>query len=208
MGVGPGPPAVPRSIPPEPAQAPGRLFPPDASPLPAVTARDASTDDESITFSPLHGLLAWLWPGLGHIVHGDVRRGRLIMGGMLLMVLGGLFVGGIDVVDRRNDRLWFLGQMLCGPGVIACDVIRERTSPAQSIDWTTGDARRAIEAGDEEAFADAQRVLHRASVGHLNEIGTLSITLAGLMNFVVILDAMFWRPRPTTTPGRRAEDTT
>jgi hypothetical protein len=38
-------------------------------------------------------------------------------------------------------------------------------------------------------------------------MGTLFIALAGLMNLVVILDALYFEPKPTTVErNRRAED--
>jgi hypothetical protein len=38
--------------------------------------------------------------------------------------------------------------------------------------------------------------LRRVGIGRVNEMGTLFVALAGLMNLVVILDAMFREPRP------------
>jgi hypothetical protein len=81
------------------------------------------------------GLLAWLWPGLGHIHLGHRRRGRLIMFGVLFMVLCGLFVGGIDVVDARRDRLWFYAQVLCGPLAILTDFANQHLVDRLPENW-------------------------------------------------------------------------
>jgi hypothetical protein len=139
-------------------------------------------------FSPFAAMLAWLWPGLGHIALGEKRRGSLIMFGVLFLVFSGLLIGGVDSVDRREERLWFLAQGLCGPIVFAADFVNQnyvRTRPQE-----------------EHRFRGLARV---------HEMGTLFIALAGLMNLVVILDALHFAPRgnsPPSTPKplRRAED--
>ena len=46
-------------------------------------------------------VLGWILPGLGHASLGDRRRGLLVGGGVLGLFLGGLLIGGLDVVDRR-----------------------------------------------------------------------------------------------------------
>ena len=46
-------------------------------------------------------------------------------------------------------------------------------------------------------------------LGRVNDMGTLFIALAGLMNLVVILDALHFAPKPqpqTETPRRRSTD--
>ena len=50
----------------------------------------------------------------------------------------------------------------------------------------------------EEGDPEVTRRLHRKSLGHVNEMGTLYCALAGLMNLVAILDAL-------QPPNRRAE---
>lgn len=113
-------------------------------------------------------VLAWLWPGLGHFSLGRPKRGGLIMFGVLFLVITGLLVGGVDCVDRKEDRLWFLAQALCGPVAFGVDFVN------QSIVKTQPEDKR----------------LFTTSLGHVNEMGTLFIALAGLMNLVVILDVL------------------
>lgn len=133
-------------------------------------------------------MLAWLWPGLGHISIGQKRRGLLVMFGVLFLVVVGILVGGIDAVDRVEDRLWFYAQGLCGPVVFAIDLLNQnyiKNLPPEKLLQATGLAR-------------------------VNEMGTLFVALAGLMNLVVILDALHFAPRPASAlarrPARRAED--
>ncbi|MBT8484275.1 MAG: hypothetical protein HKO59_14665 [Phycisphaerales bacterium] len=143
----------------------------------------ATSDTE---FSPTAAVLAWLWPGLGHISRGERHRGFLIMFGVLFLFLAGLLVGGLDCVDRKNDRLWFLAQSLCGPIAFVADFGNQRLVQTEPIDWHRDrEARRQFLAGDPEIIEPLRRV----GLGRVNEMGTLFVALAGLMNLVVILDA-------------------
>jgi hypothetical protein len=131
-------------------------------------------------FMPSAAILAWLWPGLGHISLGQRKRGFLIMGGMLLLFFTGLLVGSLDCVDSRNASLWFIAQAGCGPLAFAADFIGARI-PDDPM---------------------------RESLGHVNEMGTLFIALAGLMNVVVILDALYPRPKAKAPKQRRKGEAT
>jgi hypothetical protein len=86
----------------------------------------------------------------------------------MFMIVTGALVGGIDAVDHKNDGLWFIAQVCCGPIVIAIDMATQFLIVDVPID------KRATLVG----------------LSHVNEIGTLFIAMAGLMNFVVILDAL------------------
>jgi len=131
-------------------------------------------------FTPFAALLAWVWPGLGHISLGQRRRGMLVMFGVLFLFLGGVLIGGVDAVDRRNDPLWFVAQALCGPIAFGADLANQRL------------------------LSDPKLRLRRKSLSHINEFGTLYAALAGLMNLVVILDALH-RPATRRNTDRRAQ---
>lgn len=120
-------------------------------------------------FNPLAAILAWLWPGAGHIMLGQKRRGYSIMFGVLFLFVSGVLIGGLDSVDRKDDRLWYLAQGLCGPIAMAADWLNQS--------WV-------------KHLPDEQRFL-ATGINKPNEMGTLFSALAGLMNLIVILDAMF-----------------
>jgi TM2 domain-containing membrane protein YozV len=126
-----------------------------------------------VPLTPGAALLAWLWPGAGHICLGHNRRGFLLMAGVLFLFVSGLLIGGVDVVDRKEDRLWFIAQFFCGPIALGTDYVNQHVI---------------------KSLPDEQR-LHTTSLGRVNEIGTLYCALAGLMNLVVILDALSYRPK-------------
>ena len=141
-------------------------------------------------FTPSTAILAWVWPGLGHISLGQRRRGLLVMFGVLFLFLGGVLIGGIDVVDRKEDRLWFWAQALCGPIALAVDFTNQTF-------LKTGPPDGAQRSDERDSRAIVQ--LGRKGLGRVNEMGTLFCALAGLMNLVVILDALHH-------PSRRVAD--
>ena len=146
-------------------------------------------------FTPAAALLAWVWPGLGHISLGQPKRGLLVMGGVLFLFLGGVLIGGIDSIDRRDDRLWFVAQVLCGPIAMVVDYANQAL-----LEPLPRDVAEKYLRGD----ADTLRRLERTGLSRVNEMGTLYSALAGLMNLVVILDALHTpnrRPPGPTTPA-------
>ena len=108
--------------------------------------------------------MALVFPGLGHLLLGMPRRGRLVALGVLGLFATGLIVGGLDAVDSERDRWWFYAQALTGPIALLTDTIHI-------------------------ALRHENRIVQ--GLGRMNEIGTLSCALAGLMNAMAVLDAMF-----------------
>lgn len=113
-------------------------------------------------------VFGWILPGMGHFSIGHRRRGILIMSGVLFLVFCGVLVGGIDAVDHKNDGLWFIAQVWCGPIVVGIDLMNQA--------WVA-------------SLPTSQRAT-LVGLSHANEIGTLFIAMAGLMNFVVLLDVL------------------
>lgn len=94
-------------------------------------------------------------------------------------MLGGLLIAGVDAVDSREDPGWFAAQACAGPAVWAIDRVH------QSFYHIADHPETGIQA-----------------IGRAKEIGTLYVACAGIMNLIAVLDAAFWRPRPS----RRATD--
>ncbi|MCH8005995.1 MAG: hypothetical protein IH888_07170 [Planctomycetes bacterium] len=136
-------------------------------------------------FTPTAAVLAWLWPGLGHVSLGQRKRGVLVMFGVLWLFVGGVLIGGIDSVDRRDDPLWFLAQSLCGPIALAVDWTNQTWLKHVPVDPVELD--RLAEQGDLTITSS----LDRKGLGHVNEMGTLFSALGGLMNLVAILDVLY-----------------
>ncbi|MCL4220170.1 MAG: hypothetical protein KJZ65_02250 [Phycisphaerales bacterium] len=192
------------------------------------------------------GILGLLFPGAGHLYLGQRRRGVLACIGVLGLFLGGLLIGGIDVVDRKEDKWWFLGQALVGPLTFAVDYYHQnhlKAYPLDPAEVANGRVRadrlaqlprRSLMPGEKRAVgkveivapsreSDAQgrssarfsagqtvRIAYAVpagagegppntkSIGRMNELGMLSVTIAGMLNFIIFLDALF----PAVLPGR------
>lgn len=84
-----------------------------------------STHHTPTTFNPLAGLASLILPGAGHLVLGQRSRALFIAVGVLGLFFGGVFIGGIDVIDSREDRLWFIGQALVGPVAFGVDYLHQ-----------------------------------------------------------------------------------
>lgn len=147
-------------------------------------------DQTQETFQPVAGALALLLPGLGHAYLGDPKRGMLIGVGVLGLFFGGLLIGGVDVVDSREDFWWFVGQAPVGPVAFAVDQVNQRylkaTDPPPTDPQAQSNPRRWFE---------THAVRRMKSVGHMNEIGSLFATIAGMLNAVCIIDAVWHAPR-------------
>ncbi len=174
-----------------------------------------------VEFRPQFGILALIFPGLGHAAQGQLHRGLLIGSGILGLFLGGIFVGGIDVVDRQEDRLWFMAQSLVGPLAFGVDYVHQNhfkvLEPGDPAKQRPPTARSAMPgeirdpqapfftlappkpAPVDPATGKLQPPPNIKSLAKVNELGTLFCAVAGMMNLIVAIDAAFPRIR------RRAE---
>lgn len=154
----------------------------------------------SPTIRPTQLIAAVLLPGLGHFIGGERLRGVLIATGVLGLFFGGMFIGGIDVIDSREDRIWFFGQACVGP--IAFGVDWAHQNKFKVIDPRTKQLRSANpdEGRDPKGFAvPGGTPPNEKSINKVNDLGTLFATIAGMMNLIVILDAGF--PTRRTAKG-------
>lgn len=131
-------------------------------------------------------LAAWCVPGLGHLLVGDRRRGLILMAALLGLYLMGLVIGGIDVVDRKEDRLWYAAQLMAGPITVAVDMVHQELKNNYLVE------QRKNPYGGPPAYELAS---YTVSVGRVNELGTLYCALAGMLNLLVIIDLAWAGPR-------------
>jgi len=179
------------------------------------------------------GLVAAAVPGAGHIYLGEVKRGILAAIGVLGLFFGGMLLGGIDVIDSREDRLWFYGQALVGPVAFGVDWYHQNRlkafqwspSPREAVGAQLLENSRptSLNPGEKRVVGDitvdGQRVTlplrekaagavppSSKSIGRMNELGTLFATIAGMLNLIVFLDALMpSRPRRGSGRGAGAE---
>jgi hypothetical protein len=108
-----------------------------------------------------------------------------------------MLIGGVDVVDRREDSIWFLGEALVGPIAFGVDWVHQ--NQFKVLDGQTRRTAYPHEVRDPATGAPApaapgQRPPNTKSIGRVNELGTLYCTIAGMLNLICIIDAAF-RPR-------------
>lgn len=167
---------------------------------------NSSSDASQGAFRPLPMLGAVVFPGLGHVLAGEVKRGIFIAAGVLGLFFGGMFIGGIDVIDSREDRVWFFGQALVGPLAFGVDWAHQNKFKV------TDPATKAVRSADPDEGRDAKgfavkggKPPNEKSIGKVNELGTLFATIAGMLNLIVILDAGFPSRRSGAKPVQAQE---
>jgi hypothetical protein len=191
---------------------------------------------------PLAALLAFAFPGLGHLYLRQRKRAVLVAAGVLGLFLTGLLTAGVDAVDSGawyitkyhrltnkpvpftrtdGDPIWFLGQMFCGPIAFGVDYYHQtqlkvidnsgmlRTAWPNEIRNPKTGAPIQVRDDDNKAamqFTDpatgqvrfstpADRPPYVKPLARVAEIGTLSCTLAGMLNLIAIIDCAFNRRR-------------
>jgi hypothetical protein len=185
-------PDAPRNAPP-----PSSTAPPPA-PHPGGSAPAIPADPEGL--QPLAAVLAIILPGLGHWHLGEPRRALCIGAGILSMFAAGLLIGGVDVVDRREDAIWFVGEALVGPLAFGVDYLHQHSlkavGPTRQLNGDMRDEFRSGYPGERKeagrwVASPGARPPSTKSLGRMNELGTLFCTLAGMLNLIAIIDAAF-----------------
>lgn len=144
----------------------------------------ARAEQEPVRWNFTAAIAAWIFPGLGHVLLGHVRRGAILAVTIGLLWVAGLLIGGISVIDRHHHPIWFLGQMLVAPSL-------------------------AVEAGHRHLINQygtpmpGEDPIYQPSFGRVHEQGTLYVALAGLLNLLAILDVLYRDPDdPRDRPNR------
>ena len=130
---------------------------------------------------PVSAALGWVLPGLGHMRNGEIRRGWLVMLGVLGMFMLGVLVGGVDCVDRKEDHLWFLAQAGTGPVAFATDALNAFLVKSGRV----GELINTMQPDGSTAQVSSFK-----GVGPVADVGTLFTAMAGLMNVTAVLDAL------------------
>ncbi|HSI35479.1 MAG TPA: DUF6677 family protein [Tepidisphaeraceae bacterium] len=174
-----------------------------------MSSTDADPPAKSLPPAPLVALAAWLIPGAGYVLIGQVGRGITVGVTILAMFVAGLLIGGIRVIDspwiespaqraerevkERNgaprpsavqavlQKPWFIGQMLAGPVALVANKV--------GVTWERPTAR-ATSADDDVAITGAGQ---GAPFSHARvyELGTLYTAVAGMLNLLAIIDSAY-----------------
>jgi hypothetical protein len=157
-------------------------------------------------FEPLAALFACVLPGLGHWFLRERARAGAIAAGILSLFFGGMIIGGIDAVDSKEDTIWFAGEALVGPLAFGVDYYHQH-----SLKVRDGNGLRTANPGETRdpsgravPAAAGQLPPNSKSLGRMNELGTLYCTIAGMLNLMVVIDALFHTKRqPVRQVGLR-----
>ncbi|MCA9263463.1 MAG: TM2 domain-containing protein [Planctomycetales bacterium] len=135
----------------------------------------------------LAAVLAWLWPGAGHLYQGRKGKGFLYMICILFCFFFGLAIGNGHVVyasfKKEDMRYPYLCQI--GVGIPAMPAILQNMSDTPLAGSTI---MRQPTPPVLEQRHDEKAVWHEQTGFHF-ELGTLYTEIAGLLNFLAIYDA-------------------
>jgi len=183
----------------------------------------------------LAAALSWLVPGLGQLYQGRTLKGGLFMAALLGTLVVGMWIGAGRVVYASwrpgEPRLAFIGQ--AGIGAVAIPAVLQSlrlNGPAREPYFAAGLFAPPLATGqlvtpayaarvsraepgfdffDRPPLAQCQRDQLSAwqrRLGRRFEIGTLYTVLAGMLNVLVVLDALSG-PLPAPSRAGAAEKT-
>ncbi|RKY08189.1 MAG: hypothetical protein DRP66_05120 [Planctomycetota bacterium] len=112
------------------------------------------------------GLAAWAVPGGGHFIIKERKRAIIIFVTVTLTFLAGLYVGSIAVIDRVGAKPWYAAQIMASPAVGLIGNIVE-----VSVD----------EAGNRKYV----------SYGRGHDVGQIYTSIAGMLNLLCIISAVY-----------------
>jgi hypothetical protein len=156
------------------------------------------SDQPSTVPSPVVAIAGWLLPGAGYMLLGDLVRGLTIGITIILLFVAGLLIAGVRVIDvpgydasgqpvmvsdginqhwalwaapitEIRNKPWAVPQALSGPVSFAAAA------------WSVYESRSDPSTPDQPRGA--------ASHGRVNEIGSLYLSVAGLLNLMAIIDS-------------------
>lgn len=125
---------------------------------------------------PILLVAAYLLPGAGHALYGEIRRGIIIGGTVLSLFVLGIFVGGVRIVEFPNTAIpsvlgkllsqpAFLGQFFAGPIALVAGALSRSAAADPNTAGIMAHAR---------LFDIAQ--LYTAIAGALNLLAIIDIT--------------------------------
>lgn len=122
-------------------------------------------------------IATWLIPGAGHFMLGQKGRGLILLASIGLLWVGGFFIGGVGVFDRKGHPVWFMGQMLIAPSVLVEGY------------------HRSLQTAGLPPRPDDPAGPYQPSFGHVHEQGVLYTALAGMLNLLAIMDVLYRDPK-------------
>ena len=135
------------------------------------------TAEPNLLYAAIVGLAGWCVPGAGHFMVGERTRGTIIFLSVTLLFVMGLYIGSIGVIDSFNARPWYIGQIMTSPVV----ALFAKMNPSIG------------------------GVATYPSYGKPFEIGQIYTTIAGLLNVLCIVSAVYTAYTGKQQPPQGAE---
>jgi TM2 domain-containing membrane protein YozV len=156
------------------------LVPPEPATNPAAVAY---APRNALLTGPIAGFLAWLVPGLGHIYLGHRVRGVVCLVTITVTFWTGVAIGGVQAtVDPHERSFWFMAQICTGGNTLAAYGLHRVVEPQ---------------------LAAGQRPVAALAHWLSSEVGVHYTGVAGLLNLLVILDALGRADAPSPKRTRR-----
>ena len=134
--------------------------------------------------TPLAAVLAWLIPGMGHWYLGYRDRAIVFFVTITVTFWGGVALGGVrSTVNAGENGPWLAAQLCAGPQTFAA-LMWGKSLPKPSIS---------------SASYDRYEASYPAS-----DISVVYAGIAGLLNLLVIIDALARSESPPTNVGARS----
>ncbi len=166
------------------------------APSDSAVLADTAESREDLLAAPIAGLLGWLVPGFGHLYLGQRTRGLVCLVTITATFWTGVAIGSVHAtVDPRERTLWFMAQLCTGGNTLVAYAWHEIVTPDRD---ETNPAVRSGRSQSAETLASAP-IPHWLSV----DVGVHYTGVAGLLNLLVILDAL---GRAEARAGRATRD--
>lgn len=159
-----------------------------------------STHRSAAPSPPLVALVGWLLPGAGYLLLGQRGRGLIVGISILMLFVLGLLIAGVRVLDvpgydSTGRKIMVRPVSVNGPRwVLLSSPLNEiRNKPWSVPQALTGPVSLAAAAWSVHAAgpdpSNSGRPLGEQSHARINEIGSLYLSIAGLLNLLAIIDA-------------------
>ena len=133
--------------------------------------------NSDILFLAVVGLAAWAIPGGGYFLLGQTRRALVVSVTILLTFAFGLYIGSIGVIDSIGAKPWYIAQVMNTPAVILLG-----NHVAQANTTAVEQARQPGFSGPMSGYP---------VFGRANEMGQIYTSIAGLLNLLCIVNAVY-----------------
>jgi hypothetical protein len=138
-------------------------------------------------------LLAWLVPGMGHLVLRQWGRGIIFFVCIHLLFAGGLLIGGIRCINPPDQAIWTYTQFLSGWPMLVANKLEgqsrsQYTQLLKLYDNQTPDETLEQRQVRTEKFIENHPLF--AYHPKVQDLGSVYCGIAGMLNLLVMFDVL------------------